>query len=226
MRIILTLMVCFLIQEYTSAQSDTVGVFIPKDDGSQVNWQTKHMWVGQTNPIASNYAGGYKFIKVWTDNGVVDSGDFYFSNYIVTPEKEGPVTVYTIQSIWKGKQYDTIFTATTFTAIPYPPLSIRINDNHFEIDSILELEIIDNQTGQPADSKYEIGRMYIPLVYDSEGKLIGYPNEYFTNLIDLTYNKTGKLKIKNGQTLKLRILIRDTETDLLITTEEVSYCIR
>jgi hypothetical protein len=57
-------------------QKDSIGVFVPKDDGTPFDWPTTHMWVGMDNPIASTYIGSDEFIKIWTDNGVVDSGNF------------------------------------------------------------------------------------------------------------------------------------------------------
>lgn len=226
MRLFLSLFILHLAFLTSRGQSDSVGVFIPKDDGSPFNWPTKHMWVGMLNPIASDYAGSYDFIKVWTDNGVADSGDHYFSDYAIIPEHEGEVTVYSIQRIWRGKHYDTITTKSVFTAIASPKISLRIAHDNFTKDSTLTFELIDNSTGKPADNRYKVGRMYVPYVYDSNYNQVGIIYECFGTTIDLSYKRFYRFHMQSGYTLKFTILVRDMKTDLLIAADTFTYTLK
>ena len=207
-------------------QNDSVGVYIPKDDGSPFSWQTKHMWVGIKNPIVSTYIGSQEFIKVWTDNGVVDSGEFYLTNYCVRPIRTGNVNVYSIQKIWTGTKYDTVKTKNTFKAIDPPNISLKVLKDNFKKDSTITISLIDSLTLKPVDKRYEVGRMFQPLVYDNLGNYIGEVILCFGTTIDFANEMHRELKVRSGYKIKIRLLVRDMKTDLLIPTNEIVYTIK
>lgn len=221
----------FLLTSLVSfGQKDSIGVFIAKDDSSPFSWPTKHMWVGRKNPINSTYNGSQEFIKVWTDNGVVDSGDYYLTNYCIIPAKTGFINVYSIQQIWTGKNYDTIQTKNTFIGINPPDISIKVTKDNFRKDSSISFSLIHSLTLKPIDKRYEIGCMYQPLVYDCQDNLVGEVPLCFGTTIDfaneLTKEANRKLKIKSGYKIKIKVLVRDMYTDLLIPTNEILYTLK
>lgn len=206
------------------AQMDSIGIFIPKDDGSPFEWPTLHMWVGKKNPIVPLYPGGH-FIRVRTDNGSVDSGDYYYGNYCITPAKQGLVHVYSSQKIWTGQKYDTVETNNTFTAIIQPKISILVSNDHFKKNFNMKLTLIDSLSGKLMSKRYKVGRMYEPWVFDKHDSLIGRIPLCFGTTIDFSKSTSKKQKqiLKNGYKIRIWLLVRDMKTDLLIPTNEVLY---
>lgn len=221
-----TIVYFILISFVSLGQYDSIGVFIPKDDGSPFSWPTKHMWVGINNPIVSTYIGSEDFIKVWTDNGVVDSGDFYITNYCIRPYMTGNVNVFSIQRIWTGGKYDTIRTKSTFYAIRPPNISLKVTKDNFKKDSTITFALVDSLTLKPVNRRFKIGRMFYPLVYDSLDNFIGKLILCFGTTIDFAKEMHRELKVRSGYKLKIRLLVRDLKTDLLISTNELIYIIK
>jgi hypothetical protein len=84
--------ICLLFS-FLSIGQKTVDIIIPKDDGSPFKEPIKYLWEGKNNRITSNYMGDFRIIKVWTDNGNIDSGDYYLTDYAITPQRTGIVNV-------------------------------------------------------------------------------------------------------------------------------------
>ncbi|MEO8770724.1 MAG: hypothetical protein ABI402_11580 [Ferruginibacter sp.] len=209
-------------------QEEPQGVFIAKDDASPFEWETKHMLVGRCNLINMNAVGSGEFIKVWTDNGIVDSGDYYLADYCVKPGKAGSVNVYSIQSIWNGEQYDTVSTKTTFTAIVPPQLSILVTKDDFKKNEHLRFTFIDKKTKKEAGKRYQVAAMYEPKVYDKKGILIGKSGLCFGKTIDFSTEKNDMIILdhhtaKSGDKIKISLWARDMKTDLLIYVDELIY---
>lgn len=212
------------------AQNDSIGVFIPKDDSSPFSWPIKHMWVGRKNPIVSTCIGSNEFIKIWTDNGVVDSGDYYLATYCIKPTKTGIINVYSIQQIWTGEKYDTVQTKDSFIGIIPPNISIEVTKDNFRKDSCISFSLINSFTLKPMGKRYEVGCLYQPLVYDQQGNLIGKIPFCFGTTIDfideLNEVANRKLKVKSGYKIKIKVLVRDIKTDLLIPSNEILYTLK
>ena len=213
---------------WSLGQKETQGVFTAKDDASPSEWETKHMWVGRCNPINMISTVSGDFIKVWTDNGIVDSGDYYLATYCVKPTKAGKVNVYSIQSLWNGEQYDTISTKTTFTAIVPPQLSISVTRDDFRKKGYLRFTFIDKNTNKEAGKRYQVAALYEPKVYNDKGILIGKLGLCFGKTIDFN-NEKYDMKIledyivKSGDKIKIGLWARDMKTDLLIYLDELIY---
>jgi len=204
-----------------SGQNDNPGIFIPKDDASPIFTEIRHMWVGLKNPIAE--IGPAEIIKVWTDNGTADSCRYYMVDFCVTPLKIGSVNVFSIQRIWNGKKYDTVSTKNSFIAIKPPTIKLEILKDNFRIDSTIEFRLIDKKTKKPMGKRYEVGVMYEPEIYDQKDSLIGKVHLCFGTKIYFNQERMQKLKVKINYKIKIRVLVRDMETDLLISVEELVY---
>jgi hypothetical protein len=220
MRHLITIFITTFFCSATFAQQDSIGVIIPKDDASTTNLKTKHMWVGLKNNIASNYIGSDKFLRVWADNGIVDSNAF-----CVTPLKPGKVTVFSVQQIYNGEKWDTIETKNYFTAIEAPKIKIKIINEDIQKDSTIQFALVDKKTNKEMTKRYRVGRMYEPVIYNSQDSLIGAINPCFGMTIEKNKLRPfmKKHKIQKGDKIKMRLDIRDTQTDLLIPTEALTY---
>jgi len=203
-------------------QNDSIGVFIPKDDGTPFCWPIKHMWVGKKNFIASTYNGSDKFIKVWTDNGVVDT----VNHCCIKPIRTGSVNVFSIQQIWTGKKYDTIQTKSTFKAIVPPNISLKVIKDNLKKDSTITISLVDSLTLKPVDKRYQVGRIYEPLVYDSDGNFIRDVLPCGGTTIYLENEIIPEPRVKSGYKIKIRLLVRDIKTDLLIPSNELIYTLK
>jgi hypothetical protein len=203
-------------------------VIVLKDDASTFSWQTKHLWLGETNPITSDYIGEYEFLKLWTDNGQIDTGDYYLTNYAIKPERSGIVNIYSIQKIWNGSNYDTIQTQNIFTAITPPKIIVKLKSDHYGKDTTITIELIDSLTTKRIGKRYKIGRFFEPEIFDNNGNLIGRLSMCFGTEIKLNdpMLKESTIFYAKGYKIKFVITIRDMETDLLIPTSEFLYTIR
>ncbi|WP_171609946.1 hypothetical protein [Limnovirga soli] len=201
---------------------------MPKDDGSPFNWQTKNLWQGKINPITSNYIGDFRILKVWTDNGTIDTGDYYLTNYAITPKRTGNVNVYSIQEVGNGKKYDTIQTKNTFKAITPPTVIVKLKSDHYTEDTIISFTLSDSLTSKPISKRYKIGRFFEPEILDNNGNLIGHLKMCSGTEISLNdpFHNDNEIKFEKGYKIKFVITIRDMKTDLLIPTEEFVYSIR
>jgi hypothetical protein len=204
-----------------------IGVFIPKDDASQLDERQKYMWVGRKNPIASNYNGSTKFINLWTDNGSVDTCDYYLGEYCITPVNSGIVQVFSIHQIWNGTKYDdTIKTTNSFIAINPPNISIIVTEDDSLKDFNFKISFVNSLTMKLIGERYEVGRMYDVYVYDNNDKYLGRVEDFWQPSFNFGSDFVLKSKLKKGYRLKIGILVRDTKTDLLIPTNETMYTIK
>jgi hypothetical protein len=219
--------ICLLFSILSVGQK-TADIIVPKDDGSPFYWQIKNLWQGKNNPITSNYMGDFRIIKVWTDNGSIDSGDYYLTNLSITPQRTGIVNVYSIQEVWNGKKYDTIQTKNTFKAIKAPSIIVKLKSDQYTKDTTISFTLIDSLTSKPISKRYKIGRFFEPEILDYNGNLIGHLTMCSGTEINLNdpIQNSNEIKFEKGYKIKIVITIRDMKTDLLIPTEEFVYTIR
>jgi len=73
--------------------------------------------------------------------------------------------------------------------------------------------------------RYEVGRMYEPLIYNSQDSLVGeIPLCFGTKIGKWNFRQfLGEHKIESGYKMRIRLLVRDMQTDLLIGTDETIY---
>jgi hypothetical protein len=207
-----------------AGQSVSEGLFIPKDDGSPHTWPTKHMWVGKENSVAFVTLPEQKCSKIWVDNGKVDTIQ-HADHFIVIPEKPGPVNIFYILKSQNAQFQDSIQTKTSFLAITPPVIAIKIIKDDFFIDSTIAFILVDNTTQLPVDSRYVIGRMFEPKVFDSLGNYVGFVHHCFDTNISFKEALVQGLSAESVYAIKIYLWIRDLETDLLIPAEPLTYLI-
>ena len=222
------LLLIFLLTSILTFGQKSASIIVPKDDGSPFTWQTKHLWLGRSNPITSDYIGENQFLKLWTDNGRIDTGDFYLTNYAIKPERTGIVNIYSIQKVWNGTNYDTIQTQNTFTAITPPKIIVKLKSDRYNKDTTIAFELIDSLTTKRIGKRYKIGRFFDPEILDNNGTLIGRLSMCSGTEINLNdpIHKDSTINFAKGYKIKFAITIRDMQTDLLIPTSEFLYTIR
>ena len=142
------------------------------------------MWVGLKNYIRSDYIGSEEILKLWGDNGTVDTGDYYLSKHCITPLKPGKVIVYSIQKVYTGIKWDTVSTKNTFTAIVPPKIMLQVIKDNFKKDTTIQFVLIDKKTNLQLPNRYKIGRMYQPNIYNSHDSLIGHIQNCFATTIE------------------------------------------
>lgn len=200
--------------------TDSVGVFIPRDEHSSAKGPQKYMWVDLKNVVISTLMGTAEFIEVWTDNGRADRPKYYSPDFCtVTPAFEGPVVVYTSQRIPRGTGWDTIYTADKFMAINQP--EIRVMDLYDSLTTTGKLEffLADKYKFQALGERYVIAKPYSILVFDESNKLLDEIENVKSTIIDL--KKYPALSaLKKGYRIAFQLLVRDRETDLLIPADE------
>jgi len=195
---------------------DSNGVSILKDDSSEILGLKKHMWVGRQNYISS--IGGGELLKVWTDNGKIDSGSFDLTNYSVVPEKEGQVIVYSIQTTYVNNIWDTITTRNSFTAI-FAPNVITILDEKLLKDSLkIKYSFMDAESGKPLDTVRYWKHPITP-------QIKVFFNEQFVGDIEFfSEEKEIKNILSKGNVIYMPDFpIRDLETDLIFGPPAFKY---
>lgn len=222
--IIIIIFLFILLPSY--GQKNKMGVFIPKDDASSFRRSIKYMWVGGENPIAPISNGSSNVIKLWTDNGTVENVDFDPTEYAIIPKIEGKVNVYSLQKVSTANGYDTVNTKNTFIAILPPQIVIKVTNDKFKSDSSISFALINKETMESLPKRYQVGRMYEPKVYDSNGKFIGNIILCYGNTIVFNGPFNKGLKVESGYQIRFTVTVRDNKTDLLISTEEVSYTLK
>jgi hypothetical protein len=202
-------------------EQDEVNVIVPRDDASSKLGTLKHMWVGLKNYIYSGYLGSNDFIKVWADNAIVDSTEALS----VTPLKSGIVTVYSKQRIYTGHHWKVVATKNEFIAIHKPEVTLSISPFDFRKDTVIQLLLKEKGTMKALSERYEVGRMYEPEIYNANDSLIGRISPCFGTTIER--NKLISLQrrhlLHQGFRMKIRLCLRDKETDLLFWTDELEY---
>ena len=204
---------------FAHGQKDSINIFIPKDDGSPFEWATKHLWVGIGTQFVTEYTRRTEDIKLWTDNGTIDSCNYDFKGNCITPERPGKAIIYSTLRIYTGERWDTVSVKTVFTAITPPDIKILITKDNFLKDSSIQFQLVDNNTNKPLPQRYQVGRMYEPRIFNLQDSVIGKATLCFGTKInkDNFYGiSTRKPKIESGYKMKLFVLVRDMETDLLI----------
>jgi hypothetical protein len=197
------------------------GLFIPKDDGSPFTWDTKHMWVGQRNIVAST--GIDDLVEVWGDSAEVDSIDK--SHCAIIPLAVGPIYLHSLHSVRSSS--NTVAKTDTFHAIVRPMMRIKVVKDDFKKDSTIEFVIIDETTSKPVDNRYEVGRMYEPFVLNPNDSVKGRLDHCYGTTIDFKKNKSGyNVDAQSGDKIQLRIWIRDRQTDLLLPAKELVYTLK
>ncbi|MFN0031784.1 MAG: hypothetical protein ACKVOR_06470 [Flavobacteriales bacterium] len=202
------------------AQSDSVGVFIQRDEHSPFTGPNTYMWVDVKNIITSTQIGLGELLKVHTNNGYADQPFYYGKDqFAITPIEEGEVTVFAIQKVKVGDHWDTITTVNYFTAVPQPELRLMILNDSIRMNGSLEFYLADKYEFTQADLRYVISGEYRPMVYDERNEMIGrLPASKGTKLrfnpSDLTF------VIEKGYRIIFQVLVRDLQTDLLFPADE------
>lgn len=200
--------------------TDSVGVFIPRDEHSTAHGPQKFMWVDLKNVVISTMMGSAEFIEVWTDNGRADRPRYYSPDFCtVTPAFEGPVHIYTSQRIPYGNDWDTIYTVDKFTAMNQPEIRVMALYDSLTSTGQLEFFLADKYKFQRLDERYQIARPYSVLLFDENNKLIDEITEVNSTVIDLS-NYASQAPLKKGYKIAFQLLVRDIETDLLIPADE------
>ncbi len=215
-------MFCALISFQLGAQTltDSVGVFIPRDEHSISKGPQKFMWVDLKNVVISTLMGSAEFIEVWTDNGRADRPSYYSPDFCtVTPAFEGKVHVYTSQRIPFGNDWDTIYTVDKFMAVNQP--EIRVMDLYDSLTTTGELRffLADKYKFTQLSERYQIAQPFEVLVFDQTYKLVGKIACNREQVILFDADKLG-FEIKKGYKIAMQLLVRDVETDLLIPADE------
>ena len=86
----ITLIYIPLINSCTVKYKNSVSV--PRYDSSPFKYRIKHLWTGVNNPIFVPDS----LLKIWTDNGTIDTGTYYLTNYYIKPLRNGKVNIYTL----------------------------------------------------------------------------------------------------------------------------------
>ena len=200
--------------------TDSVGVFIPRDEHSITKGPQKFMWVDLKNVVISTMMGSAEFIEVWTDNGRADRPKYYSPDFCtVTPAFEGNVHVYTSQRIPYGTDWDTIYTVDKFVAVNQP--EIRVMDLYDSLTTTGELRffLADKYKFTELGERYKIAQPYEVMVFDQSYKLVGKIACDREQVIQFDSRSLG-FEIKKGYKIAMQLLVRDIETDLLIPADE------
>ncbi len=193
------------------------GLFISKDDGSPSREPTMHILVGYHNPLTGKEPG--TILSLTSNNGWVVQGDFYYGNYAVIPGDAGLVILTSVQV--RGK--DTLNFTDTFLAYRPPTPKIRLDDSRLKEDSLLIIALVDSVTGESLPPNFVIGRMYVPMYYDSTHLNGVGICECFEDTIDLRERCHRDFRYTNGGLIRIRILVRDLDTDVLIDSCRFEY---
>ena len=190
-------------------------VSVLRYDSSPFNYRIKHVWAGKENPIIAPD----DLIRIWTDNGVIDTGTCYHANYKIRPIRNGKVQIYTLY-IRKANDgsLDTIKSVTKFKAILPPKIVPAINEKLLKDSLIIQCDYVFKQTSIKAEGKrYQIAALPSEIKVYKDNKLIG---------VIPFYTPRGEEKeiLKNGNRLYIpEQAFRDMRTDLIIEAEGLDY---
>ena len=190
-------------------------VSVLRYDSSPFNYRIKHVWTGKENPIIAPD----DLIRIWTDNGVIDTGTCYHANYKIRPIRNGKVKIYTL-NIRKTSDgsLDTIKSITKFKAILPPKIVPAINERLLKDSLIIQYDYVLKHTSTKAEGKrYQIAALPTEIKVYKDNKLIGEIPFY-------TPRDEAKEIIKNGNRLCIpEQTFRDMRTDLIIESEGLDY---
>lgn len=214
------------------AQPDKL--YIPHDDGSESTTDITCMYIGMKNEIAYSYQGEKKILHIKTNNGkiFIDSistdENKMFPDYFVIPDTLINICVEADIQRYLGKnRYDTVHVESFFTPLYPPKTKVIVKKDAFRKDGVIILSVINNETGKPISGRYKIGRLADLKVFDNNHKYIESMPLLANEIIDFSmWHLFSKRKIKPGYIIEVAFLIRDTETDLLSETEELTYSIK
>jgi hypothetical protein len=195
---------------------DTNGVKLLKDDSSVLLGPKKYMWVGKPNNIST--INGGDLLKVWTDNGKVDSGSFYLTNYCIVPEREGIVNVYSIQTAYVNRNWDTITTKNSFTAI-YSPNVKTILDKKLLKDSLeIKYSFVYSGSGEALDTSRYWQHPIPPAIK------VFFDDQFVGDIEFFNEKEEIKKILSTGNIIYVPSFpIRDSKTDLMFGTPEFKY---
>jgi len=234
------------------AQTNWAGVFLTSDDASELQGKQKYLWVGKKSKITpSDYIGN--FINAWTDNGRIDSGYFYtlkkrnatsgtniredsisvFEKYwTIEPKKAGRVNIYSTQYYWTGSKYDTFTTKNSYIAIHPPKFKLKVQTDNYKTDTVIRFVLINLATKKKASARYQVGRMFEPTLHNSKDSLICKLGYFYglkvgskNDFSECLYKHIRDLQ-KKGYKIKISLLVRDVQTNLLIPAETFIYVIK
>jgi hypothetical protein len=167
------------------------------------------------NPIFSPDS----LVKIWTDNGIIDTGTYYLTNYYIKPLRNGKVNIYTL-NIWTNDDMtvDTIKSVSSFRAICYPNIITVINDKLLKDSLILKYEFVFERNLKTIEgSRYQLGALPLDIEVLKDSTNIGVISFF-------TLPEEEKEILKQGNKLRIpSFALRDMKTDLLFGTKELEY---
>jgi hypothetical protein len=197
-------------------QVDSIRVIILKDDASSSNFEKKYMFIGCKNHISSSYNGGWKFLKIETNNGKILKTNDDFYTYFVIPQKQGNVIIKTVTLLWRGEKYDTVITSDVFQAISAPEIMTKLDEGYLKDSLDIKYSFVEKETLKE-NERYQLGAFPPPIIVYNGLIKIG-------EIYPFTEREEIRELLKNGTKLHFpSFLIRDIQTDLTIGTGEFDY---
>ncbi len=214
-----------LVHATSFSQSDSIGVFIPRDAASPFKGPKMYMWVDLKNIVFSTQIGNAELIKVYTNNGRADQPAYYpRDQYAITPAEEGDVTVFTIQRIKRGENWDTVTTVNNFIAVYQPEIRLMVLEDSLLTKCELKFFLADKYKFTPLDGRYVVANAYEPIIYNDKDEYIGkLPTCKGTEINCNT--ETFNFKLEPGLRIVFQVMVRDLKTDLLLPADECVHII-
>lgn len=220
MRIVVSLILLVTSFNVALSQTDSIGVFLQRDENSPFTGPKKYMWVDMKNIVTSTQVGVGELLKVYTNNGRADQPAYYsVDQCAITPLVEGDVTVMAIQRVFIGGMWDTLTTVNSFIAIEQPEIRLMVLEDSLREACKLEFFLADKYKFRPLDNSYAVANTFEPLVFDKDNELIGKLPKSRGTVIDCSKNSLP-FKIEKGYRIVFQVLVRDMQTDLLVPADE------
>ncbi len=201
-------------------QTDSIGVFLQRDENSPFTGPKKYMWVDMKNIVTSTQVGVGKLLKVYTNNGRADQPAYYTADQCaITPLVEGDVTVMAVQRVLVGGIWDTVTTVSSFTAIEQPEIRLMVLEDSLREACKLEFFLADKYKFRPLDNSYAVANTFEPLVFDKDNELVGKLPKSRGTVIDCSVTNLP-FKIEKGYRIVFQVMVRDMQTDLLVPADE------
>jgi hypothetical protein len=214
-----------LVHNNSYSQSDSIGVFIPRDGASPFKGPKLYMWVDLKNIVFSTQMGNAELLKVYTNNGRADQPAYYGRDqYAITPAEEGDVTVFTIQRIKRGEKWDTVTTVNNFIAVYQPEIRLMIMEDSLLTKCELKFFLADKYKFTPLDGRYVVANAYEPVIYNEKDEYVGkLPSCKGTEINCNT--EPFNFKLEPGLRIVFQVMVRDLKTDLLLAADECVHII-
>ena len=206
------------------------------------------LWLGVRREIILEHYD--KLLKIHFKNATLDSVcAFYnenkksdtisaticsFYHYFLTPNKLGPISIYTMQSYWNGVKYDTLEAIDTFFVVNPPKIKIIIKKEELKTKKQFEIAAINSVNGKAINSKYKLGWTIYPMLINRDDSIlcclgpfssfkIHFSNEYS----NCKQTKKNQISILNdAKKIRIYVPILDTKYNLIYCPPPLIYEIK